>query len=139
MADAMWMKIRDVKWKEFKSSHGDASGMPTILKSLSSRKPPRAMRASHQLWTALCSGGSVYSAVVPAIPLLLEIFTISDPAVQEGIIDVLMRCDSVEITEDWAEDLDFLVVQAKENLGFLRVKDEIVRAKIEDFSAEKEK
>jgi len=75
----------------------------------------------------------VYSAVVPSIPLLLEIFTISDPAVQDGIIDVLVRADHVELSEEWSEDLKFLVVQAKENLGFMNVKDEIVKAKIEDF------
>ncbi len=134
MADAMWMKIRDVNWKTFKSSAGDAAGMPTILKNLSSRKPARAIRASHQLWTALCGGGKVYSAVVPAIPLLLEIFSISDPSVQEGIIDVLVRCDTAEIDEKWDEDLKFLIVQAKENLTFQRIKDDIVKAKLEDFA-----
>lgn len=130
----MWMKIRDVSWKNFESSHGDASGMPTILKNLSSRKVARAMRASHQLWTALCGGGKVYSATVPAIPLLLEIFTISDPSVQDGIIDVLVRCDTCENEQSWAEDLKFVVVQAKENLLMQRVKDEIVAAKIASFA-----
>jgi len=134
MADAMWMKIRDVDWKAFQSSAGDATGMPTILKNLSSRKPARAIRASHQLWTALCGGGQVYSAVVPAIPLLLEIFSISDPSVQDGIIDVLVRCDTAETDEKWTEDLNFLIVQAKENMAFQRIKDDVVKAKADDFA-----
>jgi len=134
MADAMWMKIRDVNWKIVNTSAGDGSSMPTILKNLSSRKPARAIRASHQLWTALCGGGIVYSAVVPAIPLLLEIFSISDPSVQDGIIDVLVRCDTAEIDPAWEEELKFLIVQAKENLTFQRVKDEIVKAKLDDFA-----
>ncbi len=130
MADAMWMKIRDVDWTAYETSSGDGSSMPTILKNLSSRKLPRATKASHKLWTALCNGGSVYSAVVPAIPLLLEIFTISEPEIQDAIIDVIARCDQAELTTEWAEELKFLVVQAKEDLEHKYIKDEIVKLKI---------
>lgn len=133
MADAMWMKIRDVNWKVFKTSAGDASSMPTILKNLSSRKEARAIRASHQLWTALCGGGGVHSAVVPAIPLLLEIFSISAPSVQDGIIDVLVRCDTSEIDESWSEELSFVIAQSKDVLSVSRIRDEIVAAKLVDF------
>ena len=133
----MWMKIREVNWGDYKSSSGDASGMPTILKNLSSRKEARAIRASHQLWTTLCGGGKVYSAVIPAIPLLLEIFSISAASVQDGIVDVLIRCDNSELDSEWSadmsEDLNFVIAQSKDVLLMSKISDEIVAAKIADL------
>ena len=97
MADALWMRIREVSWDEFPAAGG--ANVPSLLKNLASRKLPRALKASHQTWTALCAGGEVFPAALPALPFLVEITTISDPAVQEGILDILLRL--VTEGEEW--------------------------------------
>ncbi len=89
MADALWMRIREVEWEQYPTS--DGSNMPSLLRNLGSRKLPRAMKASHQMWTALCGGGELYPAAIRCVPFLLEILAISDPGVQEGILDIFNR------------------------------------------------
>ena len=43
------------------------------------------------MWTALCGGGELHPAAIPCLPFLLEILVISDPSVQEGILEMLHR------------------------------------------------
>lgn len=59
-----------------------------MLENLASRKEPRAMKASHELWVALCSG-QVYPAAEPCFPFLIEIMGISMPSVQGEILDLM--------------------------------------------------
>jgi len=46
------------------------------------------MKASHELWVALCSG-QVYSAAEPCLPFLIEILAISEISVQGEILDLM--------------------------------------------------
>lgn len=51
------------------------------------------MKASHDLWLALCSGG-ISQAAKPSLPFLIEIFDISSDNVQEELLDVFIKlCD----------------------------------------------
>jgi len=134
MADALWMKIREVEWESYEISSGNAKGMPTMLKNLASRKLPRAMKASHQVWTALCGGGRVHSATLPALPFLVEIMEISDPAVQDGIVDILTSVKQVEAEDEWQTKLKQTLEDVKPALGrYRKSSDEIVAAKVSDL------
>jgi len=128
MADALWMKIREIDWTSYPTS--DGSNVPSLLRNLASRKLPRAMRASHQVWTALCDGGVLHPAAIPAAPFLVETMMISDPGVQDGILDILVRM----VTEGGDAKV------AVQNLSYalkpyLRSKDEIVSSKVKDLLA----
>ncbi|MDB9741357.1 hypothetical protein OAB00_00740 [Akkermansiaceae bacterium] len=129
MADALWMRIREVNWEEFQTTK--PANIPALLKNLASRKLSRAIKASHQIWAALCSGGTVQSAAVPCIPFLVEIFTISDPAVQDTILDILQ---SVKNSPDHSATLPAYKSELKYCLNSIR--DEVTRAKLKDFLAE---
>jgi len=89
MADALWMRIREVNWEEF-PAHGGAN-MSSLLRNLGSRKEPRAMKASQQTWSALCGGDVIAQAAEPSIEFLVEILKIAQPSVQDGILDILNR------------------------------------------------
>ncbi len=134
MADAFWMKVREVDWTDYKTASGDANGMPTVLKNLSSRKLPRATRASHQAWTCLCGGGELHSAIVPSIPLLIDIYKISKPEIQDGILEILDRAKKAVIEEDWKVGLRNNLTRAIKTMERLRPpKDEITAAKLLAF------
>ena len=128
MADALWMRLREVEWERFSTS--DGSNVPNLLKNLSSRKLPRAMKASHQVWTAFCGGGEVHSAAIPAAPYLVEIMFISDPGVQDGIIDVLSR-----LASENGEAREAVAAEKAQLKKLLKSKDEIVAAKVADLLA----
>lgn len=119
MADALWMRIREVEWAEHPTS--DGSNMPSLLRNLASRKLPRAMKASHQMWTALCAGGELYPAAQPSIPFLMEIMGISDPSVQDGILDIFIR-----IVEESGEGKEGLLESKYQFQRLLRSRDEAV-------------
>jgi len=81
--------------------------LPRLLESLASRKQARAMKASHEVWTALCSG-DVYQAAEPAFPFLIEILGISEPSVQGEILDIFLKFTEVpedDSAEDWQKNL----------------------------------
>lgn len=90
MADSLWMRLRDTPWDQYNCAPGTTKKVPKMLENLSSRKLPRAMKAAHELWSALCSGG-VHEAAVPCTPFLIEILEISAPGVQCEILDILLR------------------------------------------------
>ena len=48
------------------------------------------MKATHDIWVALCSG-QIYSAAEPCLPFLMEIFDISRDSVQEELLDVFIK------------------------------------------------
>ena len=90
MADSLWMKLREVPWDQFKCNPGTDKKMAKMLENLASRKEPRAMKASHDIWAALCSG-NIAPAAKPSIPFLIEILSISKPGVQSEILDILLK------------------------------------------------
>ena len=120
------MKVREVDWNAYATS--DGSNVSTLLRNLASRKLPRAMKASHQVWTAFCGGGKVYPAAVRAVPFLVEILSISDPGVQDGILDVLSR-----LVAEGGEAEAGVAKQKAALASLLKSKDEIVAAKVEDL------
>jgi hypothetical protein len=102
MADSLWMRLREVRWEQFKSSPASKKTVQKILENLASRKEPRAMKASHDLWLALCSG-EVYSAAEPCFPFLIEILGISGAAVQGEILEIFLKFAQVSNDEDAPE------------------------------------
>jgi len=90
MADSLWMKLRKVPWDQFKCNPGTDKKVAKMLENLASRKEPRAMKASHDLWAALCSG-NIAPAAKPSTPFLIEILAISQPGVQSEILDILLQ------------------------------------------------
>jgi len=88
MADSLWMRLRLIPWDKYQASPKTQKQVPRLLENLASRKEPRAMKASHELWVALCSG-QVYSAAEPCLPFLIEILAISEISVQGEILDLM--------------------------------------------------
>lgn len=128
MADALWMRIREVEWGDYPTA--DGASMPNLLKNLASRKLPRAMKASQQIWASVCGGGRIHPVAKPSIPFLIEIFEIADAAVQDGIIDIFQS-----ITAD--EEGPFFS-QLKEYKGQLSrelqcINDDVTAAKLNDL------
>lgn len=107
MPDSLWMKLRKVPWGSYTVSPASKKNLPRLLESLASRKQARAMKASHEVWTALCSG-DVYQAAEPAFPFLIEILGISEPSVQGEILDIFLKFTEVpedDSAEDWQKNL----------------------------------
>lgn len=90
MADSLWMKLRDISWDQYQCNPGTDKKMPKMLENLASRKEPRAMKASHELWAALCSG-KIAPAAKPSIPFFIEILGIAQAGVQSEILDILLK------------------------------------------------
>ena len=90
MADSLWMKLRKVPWEKFPANPGTDKKVAKILENMASRKEPRAMKASHELWSALC-GGAIAPAAEASIPFLAEILKISPVAVQSEILDMFLK------------------------------------------------
>jgi hypothetical protein len=103
---ALWMRLRDEEWQNYAVSQGDASRLEKVLQDLASRKRARSMKACHEVWKLLCSGG-VHSAAVITVPYLVEILKISTEDVQMEIADVIKSCalGVGEIEEDWGISL----------------------------------
>jgi len=87
MADSLWMRLRRVRWGKYEISQAAKKQVPRMLENLASRKEARAMKASHELWVALCSG-QIYPAAEPCFPFLVEILGISEFSVQGEILDL---------------------------------------------------
>jgi len=90
MADSLWMKLRKVPWEKFPAHPGTDKKVPKILENLASRKEPRAMKASHELWSALCAG-SIAPAAEACIPFMADILKISTVSVQSEILDMFLQ------------------------------------------------
>ena len=126
MADSLWMRLREIPWGKYPTATPSKKTIPKILENLASRKESRAMKASHELWQALCTGG-VSPAARPCLPFLVEILTISGAAVQSEILDLLIRFSK----ED--ELKVFLKKQCLHIRANIRSKDEIVQGKIAEL------
>lgn len=100
------MRLRDEKWDNYEVSTGSAQRLEKVLQDLASRKRARSMKACHEVWKLLCSGG-VRSAAVIAVPYLVDIIDISTKDVQMEIADIIRDCAAgvSRVEEDWAEDL----------------------------------
>lgn len=111
MADAMWMKLRKVPWEKYKISPSSKKQVPRILEALASRKGPRAMKAGHDMWVALCSG-QVWPAAEPAFPFLIDILGIAQPDVQGEVLDLFLKFATVphdDSAEEWQRRLHVLL------------------------------
>ena len=111
MADAMWMKLRKVPWQKYKASPSSQKQVPRILEALASRKGPRAMKAGHDMWVALCSE-QVWPAAEPAFPFLVEILGIAQPDVQGEVLDLFLKFATVphdDDAEEWQRRLHMLL------------------------------
>jgi hypothetical protein len=111
MADSLWMRLREVPWEQFKCAPASKKSVPKILENLASRKEARAMKASHELWVALCSGG-VQPAAVPCFPFLIEILGISEAAVQGEILDLFLKFTQAPNDADaheWQKELRMIL------------------------------
>ncbi|MFC5050937.1 hypothetical protein ACFPK9_09950 [Rubritalea spongiae] len=106
MAQALWMRLREVQWKDYEVSEGSSERLEKILQDLASRKRARAMKASHDVWRMLCRNG-VRSAAVVVVPYLVEIIEISTEDVQLEIADILKSCvvGVGGVRENWQDDL----------------------------------
>lgn len=129
MADAMWMKLRKVPWQDYACAPASGKAVPRMLEGLASRKGPRAMKASHDLWTALCSG-KVWPAAEPSFPFLIDILGISEIEVQGEILDLLIKFAQVpddDTADEWQINLRSML--EKEHRFFTKLshsRDEIV-------------
>jgi len=136
MADSLWMRLREVPWKQYACSPRATKAIPKILENLASRKLPRAMKASHDLWLTLCSS-KVYPAAEVTFPFLVEILGISDPAVQGEILDLFLCFAKVphdENAQDWEKNLRMMLKNEHRFITKLSYsKDEIVAAKARDL------
>ncbi|MGJ8654863.1 MAG: hypothetical protein ACSHX6_00325 [Akkermansiaceae bacterium] len=91
MSQALWMRLRDVAWSEYKTSTGTGERLPRLLQDASSRKIPRAIKANHMIWKLLCSGG-IHHAAEPTIPFLIELSQLVTAEVKLEILDTLKSC-----------------------------------------------
>ena len=132
MADAMWMKLRKVPWEKYPMSPSSKKQVPRILEALASRKGPRAMKAGHDMWVALCSG-QIWPAAEPAFPFLVDILGISQPDVQGEILDLFLKFSSLPQdadAEEWQLRLRMLLKNEHRFMTKLsHSKDEIVADK----------
>ncbi len=117
MAQALWMRLREENWQDYKVAEGNADRFPKVLQDLAGRKRGRAMKASHDVWRMLCKGG-VQSAAVVVVPYLVETLEISIGDVQIEICDTLKSCAlaSPELTEEWGETLRAVLVSQENTL-----------------------
>jgi hypothetical protein len=91
MSQALWMRLREVAWSDYKTSSGNGERLPRLLQDISSRKTSRAIKASHMVWKLICSGG-IHSAAEPTIPFLIELSQLVTADVKLEILDILKNC-----------------------------------------------
>jgi hypothetical protein len=137
MADSLWMRLRDVTWDQYPCNPGTVKKVPKILENMASRKAPRAMKASHELWAALCSG-SIAPAAEPCIPFLIEIIDISATGVKSEILDILLKCAQVPDGDDVSQARHKRIILAIQREQFfltklMRSNDAITAEKAEEL------
>ncbi len=117
MAQALWMRLREENWENYKVAEGNPDRFPKVLQDLAGRKRGRAMKASHDIWRMLCKG-SVQSAAVVVVPYLVETLEISIADVQIEICDTLKNCavSSSAVTEEWGGDLRAVFISQENTL-----------------------
>lgn len=135
MADSLWMRLREVPWDQYPCNPGTVKKVPKILENMASRKAPRAMKASHELWAALCSG-SIAPAAEPCIPFLIEIIDISATGVKSEILDILLKCAQSTADDDVSQARQQRIIQAIQHEQFfltklMRSNDEVTAEKAE--------
>lgn len=115
MSQALWMRLRGVEWPDYKTSSGNGERLPRLLQDISSRKIPRAIKASHMVWKLLCSGG-IQPAAEPTVPFLIELCQLVTAEVKLEILDILKSCSlkliEIELKEPWQENTWVSLVQA---------------------------
>ena len=106
MAQALWMRLRDVAWSDYSTSEGNGERIPRLLQDISSRKNSRAIKASHILWRTLCSD-TIRSAAEPTTPFLIELLQQAQAEVQFEIIDILksfsIKLAPLDNKSDWQQ------------------------------------
>jgi len=92
------------------------------------------MKASHELWAALCSS-SIAPAAEPCIPFLIEIIDISATGVKSEILDILLKCAQVPDDEKSQARHKRIILAIQKEQFFLtklmRSNDEITAEKAE--------
>ena len=91
MSQALWMRLREVGWEDYETSSGSGERLPRLLQDISSRKIPRAIKASHMMWKLLCSNG-IHPAAEPTVPFLIELTQLVTADVKMEILDILKSC-----------------------------------------------
>lgn len=117
MADALWMRLREVDWVSYGSAGNNSARMPKLLQDLASRKASRGMRAAHEVWKLVCSGG-VREVAQPTLPFLLEIATMVQPEVAMEVYDIVVSCAVAvaQSDEGWEAELREDLVKAESSL-----------------------
>ncbi len=123
MSQALWMRLREIAWSEYKTSTGNAERIPRLLQDISSRKISRAIKASHMLWKSICSG-DIHPAAEPTVPFLLELSQLVTAEVKLEILDILKSCTASLITikdkQPWQEQTWTLLSKALPQLRGMR-------------------
>ena len=91
MSQALWMRLREVAWSDYKTSLGNGERIPRLLQDISSRKISRAIKASHMVWKLLCSGG-IHPIAEPTVPYLIELSQLVTVDVKLEVLDILKSC-----------------------------------------------
>ena len=99
MSQALWMRLREVAWSEYTTSSGNGERIPRLLQDISSRKIPRAIKATHMLWKLLCSEG-LRPAAEPTIPFLIELSQQVTYEVKLEIVDILKSCSLLLVEKE---------------------------------------
>jgi hypothetical protein len=106
MSQALWMRLRDIDWPNYKTSSGTGERLPRLLQDISSRKISRAIKASHMVWKLICSGG-IQPAAEPTIPFLIELSQLVTLDVKLEILDILksltVQLIEIEPLEPWQQ------------------------------------
>lgn len=119
------MRLREVKWTDYKTSTGNGERLPRLLQDISSRKISRAIKASHMVWKLICSGG-IQPAAEPTIPFLIELSQLVTVDVKLEIIDILKSCTlsltEIEDKNAWQQQTWITLAQALPILRQMRNK-----------------
>ena len=106
MAQALWMRLRDVAWSDYSTSEGNGERIPRLLQDISSRKTSRAIKASHILWKALCKD-TIQPASEPTTPFLLDLLHQAHTDVKFEILDIFksfsIKLAKLETKNDWQQ------------------------------------
>lgn len=85
-ADPLWKRLRGFDWEGVDLLEKDARKIQKLLQDLSAKREARAMKASQDLWTFLRARPGLVASIRP---FLQEIRSISEPAVQGEIDDLI--------------------------------------------------
>jgi hypothetical protein len=96
-------RVRAIDWARYATAYGSAAerGPPSVqhdpgttadeLVRLASSDRDEALRASHNLWCALCHQHvHVGTAALPATPFVLEVLDIADDELTVELLDILV-------------------------------------------------